>query len=477
MKHWIWRSFFSLALLAQAALAIDIDRKAPFLGNDEIDVSHYGLRMDFTDLDDSPVKVVAELDVRALSDLNQLKLHTSQQSKIESVVLEGAALPFTIVDGESQSRILKVELPKAVAKGAQFKLTVTLETDAFKRHLWRGHRMRNTESWPYKARNWLPSNDSPQDPASFTIEMHVPAGTVAAANGLLRGENYLQGEPDKENPNRRVFHWTQKQPIPTYGLNVVVGGDGFRPYVGRLSFDENGQRTSQEKAKFSVPVVYYDNGTLPAEIEESLQAYIFFTIHLGKSPYDKLGFVSAPHFSSMESPTLVTLISSQHVVHEIVHDWFGNGIQFRKWNDFWLSEGFTSYMTGFYSEVTTGRNTAKLDKVDKKTLNPAGAEADPLGQFFGTSTPYYKGAAAVADFRRLLAQQLKVETGSEEERARFLSVLSKLYQERKDTPLSSEAFVEWARKDMAEYLATRYQADPQKTAEWVEEWKARWLKL
>ena len=38
------------------------------------------------------------------------------------------------------------------------------------------------------------------------------------------------------------------------------------------------------------------------------------------------------------------------MVHEIAHHWFGNAVTERDWDDVWLSEGFATYFTLFFTE-------------------------------------------------------------------------------------------------------------------------------
>ena len=52
------------------------------------------------------------------------------------------------------------------------------------------------------------------------------------------------------------------------------------------------------------------------------------------------------------------------VVHEIAHQWFGNAVTERDWNDVWLSEGFATYFTLLFTELDAGRDAfvAGLEK-------------------------------------------------------------------------------------------------------------------
>jgi aminopeptidase N len=44
------------------------------------------------------------------------------------------------------------------------------------------------------------------------------------------------------------------------------------------------------------------------------------------------------------------------VVHEIAHQWWGNSVTERDWDDVWLSEGFATYFTLLFTEHDEGRD-------------------------------------------------------------------------------------------------------------------------
>ena len=44
------------------------------------------------------------------------------------------------------------------------------------------------------------------------------------------------------------------------------------------------------------------------------------------------------------------------VAHEIAHQWFGNAVTERDWDDVWLSEGFATYFTHLFNEHYSGRD-------------------------------------------------------------------------------------------------------------------------
>ena len=44
------------------------------------------------------------------------------------------------------------------------------------------------------------------------------------------------------------------------------------------------------------------------------------------------------------------------VAHEIAHQWFGDAVTERDWDDVWLSEGFATYFTLLFTEHDAGRD-------------------------------------------------------------------------------------------------------------------------
>ena len=66
---------------------------------------------------------------------------------------------------------------------------------------------------------------------------------------------------------------------------------------------------------------------------------------------------------SFVSPSIIagdrSLVST--VVHELAHSWSGNLVTNATWNDFWLNEGFTSYLERRLIEVLYGRRRADME--------------------------------------------------------------------------------------------------------------------
>jgi hypothetical protein len=66
------------------------------------------------------------------------------------------------------------------------------------------------------------------------------------------------------------------------------------------------------------------------------------------------------------------------VAHELAHSWSGNLVTNATWNDFWLNEGFTSYIENRLMEELYGAEYAHMLAVlDLDALNAALADLDP----------------------------------------------------------------------------------------------------
>jgi aminopeptidase N len=210
-----------------------------------------------------------------------------------------------------------------------------------------GERVFFSENWPNNARQWLPMIDHPYDKATSEFLITAPAKYQVAANGLLQEEVDL-------GDGRRLTHWKESIPIASW-LNAIgvaqfaVHHDGLVRGVPHQTWVYHQERTSG-----------------PAWFEtKSRQAMEFFSDHIGPYSYEKLANIEAAGFNGGTEHASAIFYGEKSILarpdtgliaHEIAHQWFGNSVTEKDWDDVWLSEGFATYFALLTAEHYEGRD-------------------------------------------------------------------------------------------------------------------------
>ena len=404
--------------------------------------------------------------------------------------LAGQPLNFEILSGISNKYgltggVLSVKLPSTLAKGQQ--ITLNLQY-VVKKPDWSndmglfyspkeanfGQDILITRNWPYYGRYWLPSNDSPDDVATVSYDLSVPDGYIVASNGVLKG-NAKKGSGLQSN-GLRLFHWSQAKPTTTYNFVFAVAKfDIFEKEICYNMVGLNDQEVDCSEADHSIPMITYFNKNSPDakeyvnQITKASSAVIYFSKMFGDYAFEKLGFVVSPYPFSMESTSMIVLSQPKSAVHEIIHHWWGDNVHFAHWGDFWISEGFTTYFTGYYDEYKSGTNTTCLDD-SKNDLNHS-SDTDPNEIF--DSVPYCKGAFALGSLRK----KIVLLAGAEKESTRaFFRLMKMLYETHQAKKLSTAEFVEFVRLNLVQVLKNEGQTVKQADVDdLVSKWSGFWF--
>lgn len=257
-----------------------------------------------------------------------------------------------------------------------------------------GRTIYSTLSWPYKARRWIPLRDHPRDGAMVTMRLTFPKELHVVANGVKKS--------DSENSDgSRTWTYEALQSMPVYDFHFAAYDD----------WEEEKAAASKSHVEVTSLAYSADKATAHAIAADLPKALDYYTANFG--PYrfgNAIQFLEVPIFGGgMEHATVVsldeTLFGSPKearvtAFHELAHHWSGNLVRIATWNDFWLSEGFTDYLTSRAVEELDGEDAARarwaafrrsaLSSDNGHALRPDGESVDVLDIFDDVS--YKKGA-------------------------------------------------------------------------------------
>jgi aminopeptidase N len=316
-----------------------------------IDAQHYIFRVTLSDANDE-VDGEATVDLRFMqSGITQvvLDLTSVKDGKgmtVAEVSARGAALKF-----QHSADRLAITLDSAPAPGERRQFTIKyrgvpgagllIVKNKF------GDRTFFSWNWPTMARQWLPMIDHPSDKATSEFLITAPAKYQVVANGLLQ-EEFDIGD------GRRMTHWKQSVPIASWLNNIGVAQFASRHFATAAGVPLQTWVFPRDR----------DNGILTFE-EPMRQAIEFFTSHIGPYPYEKLaGVQAAGGGGGMENASAIfygegsvtNRPATGLVAHEIAHQWFGDSVTEKDWDDAWLSEGFATYFASLATEFYEGRD-------------------------------------------------------------------------------------------------------------------------
>jgi aminopeptidase N len=213
---------------------------------------------------------------------------------------------------------------------------------------------------PSDASTAFPCFDQPDLKARFKLDITVPEDWKVVTNtGLNLSEDRAvdanTGKRSSPPSGRTRFVFQETMPLSTYLFAFAAGPFiEFPDETSRIPMSLFVRKSKAERARKELPEVF----RLHRECLQYLEGYFDF-----KYPFPKYDIVIVPEFAyrGMEhagatflreeailfptDPTMNDLAARAEVIlHEAAHQWFGDLVTMRWFDDLWLKEGFATFM-------------------------------------------------------------------------------------------------------------------------------------
>ncbi len=307
---------------------------------------------------------------------------------------------------------------------------------------------RDLNAWIYikSPLGWYPRYGGRQNAATFDLTFHAPKNFRLVSVGEMQYEN--------EQGRTTSTRWVTQEPIRLASFNLglykdhEIDDDRVAPITVLMS---KGGHIGNDELK-----------EVAADMANSLA---FFEHVYGKIPIKRFYATETPYRHGLAFPGMIHMSASTFLktnrkgydevfrAHEVAHQWWGIGVDFKTYHDQWLSEGLSDFSGLWYMQTVLEDQKKYLNVLkdwrerilsNRKYLIGSGREAGPIWLGYRTSTSqtsgdygliiYQKGAWVFHMLRMML---LDMTTMNED---RFTNMMREFYTKYKGQSASTEDF-------------------------------------
>ena len=303
------------------------------------------------DLDQAKFTGDETIAIRVLKPTAEITLNSADIEIQEATISNGKATQKAAVTFQKDKEMVVLAVPKQLAAGPatiHIKYTGILNSEMRGLYLGKddqGRKYAATQFESTDARRAFPSFDEPAYKATFDISVVADKGLATISNSKIASDTPGPGD-------KRTVTFATTPKMSSYLAALIVG---------------NFEYTEGEAD--GIPIrIYVTPGK--KELTKFAMETTEFTLHFYdqyfgiKYPYGKLDLIGLPDFSAgaMENTGCITyrevaLLADEHatvdtkkgvavtITHEMAHQWFGDLVTAKWWDDIWLNEGFATWMS------------------------------------------------------------------------------------------------------------------------------------